>query len=141
MPQDQGELRNLLALLAQFQEGLLAGILVQQVGDVSHCAAIVLGHVGVIGSRVLVDGIERIRMAGRGGDAVEVSLLGGGRSSSSLLGMLVMGLLVHPGGSFLRVVMLAAVHGVVGHHLDNLGGGPRWRASACMDRGLFKSSS
>lgn len=141
MPQDQGELRNLLALFTQFQKGLLAGVLVQQIGNIRHSTAVVLGHVWVIGCGVLVDGIEGIRMTGGSGDAVEVSLLSGGGSSSSLLSMLVMRLLVHPGRGFLRVVMLAAVHGMVGHHLGDLGGGPRWRASACMDRRVFQMSS
>lgn len=82
-------------------------------------------------------------MTGGGGNTVEVRLLGGGSSGGSLLSMLMMRLLVHPSRGFLRVVMLAAVHGMVGHHLDRSRGGPQWRASVCvcMSRGLFKMSS
>lgn len=120
VPQDQGELGDLFSLLAEFQKGLLTGVLVQQIGNVGHGAAVILGHVGVVGSRVLMDSIEGIGMTGRGCDPVEVSLLGGGGGSSSLLGMVLMALLMHPGGGFLGIVMLA-VHGVVGHHLDALG--------------------
>lgn len=132
MPQDQGELRHLLALFTQLQESLLASVLVQQIGNVRHGATIVLRHVGVIGCGVLMHSIEGIRMTGGGGNTVEVRLLGGGSSGGSLLSMLVMRLLVHPSRGFLRVVMLAAVHGMVGHHLDDLRGGPRWRASVCV---------
>lgn len=117
MPQDQGKLGDLLTLLAQLEEGLLAGVLVEEVCDVGHGTTVVLGHVGVVGARVLVDGVEGIRMAGRRSDTVEVGLLGGGGGGSSLLSVLVMRLLVHPGGGFLGVVMLT-VHGVAGHHLD-----------------------
>lgn len=140
VPQDQGKLRNLLALLAQLQKGLFAGALVQQIGNVGHGAAVVLGHVGIVGGRILVDGVEGVRMASGGGDTVEVSLLGSGGCSGSLLGMLMMRLLVHPGRGFLRIVMLAAVHGMVGHHLDVVGGGPQRRASGCMNRRLFQVS-
>lgn len=71
-------------------------------------------------------------MTGGGGNTVEVRLLGGGSSGGSLLSVLVMRLLMHPSRGFLRVVMLAAVHGMVGHHLDELRGGPQWRARVCV---------
>lgn len=128
MPQDQGELGDLFSLLAELQESLLTGIFIQEIGNVGHGAAVVLGHVRVVGSRILMDGIESVGMTGRGCDPVEVSLLGGSSSSSSLLGMVLMALLMHPGGGFLRIVMLA-VHGVVGHHLDDLDDGPQQRAN------------
>lgn len=75
VPQDQGELRNLFALLAELQEGLLARVLVEEIGNVLHGATVVLGHVGVLGATVLVDSVEGVGMVGSGRDAVEVSLL------------------------------------------------------------------
>lgn len=134
VPQDQSKLRNLLALLAQLQESLLAGVFTQQIRNVAHGAAVVLGHVWVLGGGVLVDGIEAagvIRIGSHGA----VMLLGSS-GGSLLLSMLVVRLLLldllllHPGRGFLRIVVLAAIHGggMVGHHLDGRRGGPRWRA-------------
>lgn len=119
MPQDQRKLRDLLPLLAKLEEGLLARVLVEQVGNVLHSATVVLGHVGVVCRSVLVDGIEGVCMVRGRVDAAVVGLLGGGGGSSSLLslGMLVVGLgWVNPGTVLWEV--LVAVHGVVGHHID-----------------------
>lgn len=62
MPQDQRKLRDLLPLLAELEEGLLARVLVEQVGDVLHGATVVLGHIGVVCGCVLVDGIQGVCM-------------------------------------------------------------------------------
>lgn len=62
MPQDQRELGDLFPLLAELKEGLLARVLVEQVGDVLHGATVVLGHVGVVCRGVLVDWIQGVRM-------------------------------------------------------------------------------
>lgn len=119
VPQDQRELRDLLPLLAELKEGLLARVLVEQVGNVLHSATVVLGHVGVVCRGVLVDRIQGVRMVRGGVDATIVGLLGGGGGGCCLLslGMLVVGLgRVHPRSVLWEVLM--AVHGVVGHHLD-----------------------
>lgn len=62
MPQDQGELRDLFPLLAELKKGLLARVLVEQVCNVLHGAAVVLGHVRVVCGGILVDRIQGIRM-------------------------------------------------------------------------------
>lgn len=62
MPQDQRKLRDLLPLLAELEEGLLARVLVEQVGDVLHSATVVLGHIGVVCRSVLVDWIQGVCM-------------------------------------------------------------------------------
>lgn len=123
MPQDQGELWDLLTLLAELEEGLLAGVLVEQVGNVLHGATVVLGHIGVVCGSVLVGSVQSICMGRRGVDAIVVGLLGvldggGGGSLLLSLSMLVVRLgRVHPGSVLGEVLM--AVHGVVGHHLDS----------------------
>lgn len=123
MPQNQGELRDLFALLAKFQKSLLACIFVEQFGYVGHGPAVVLRHIGVVTRGVLVDGIQSVGMIGRVRDTVELgSLVGSGGGGGLLLYLVVMCLLVHPGGGFLGIVMLA-VHWVIGHHLG--GGGRR----------------
>lgn len=62
MPQDQGELGDLLPLLTELEEGLLARVLVEQVGNVLHGATVILGHVWVVCRSVLVDGIQGVCM-------------------------------------------------------------------------------
>lgn len=49
MPQDESKLGHLLALLAELQQRRLTGIFVQEVGNVRHGAAIILGNVLVAG--------------------------------------------------------------------------------------------
>lgn len=119
MPQDQRELGDLFPLLTELKEGLLARVLVEQVCNVLHGAAVVLGHVGVVCGGILVDRIQGVRVVRRGVDSTVVGLLGGSCCGSCLLslGMLVVGLgRVHPRSILWEVLM--AVHGVVGHHLD-----------------------
>lgn len=119
MPQDQRELGDLFPLLAQLEQGLLARVLVEQVGNVLHSATVVLGHIGVVCGGVLVDGIQGVCMVRGGVDATVVGLLGGSCCCRCLLSlsMLVVGLgRVHPGSVLWEVLM--AVHGVIGHHLD-----------------------
>lgn len=84
-----------------------------------------------------MDGIEDICVIWVGGHTAVMGL-GGGSSNSLLLSMLVMGLLLldlllllYPSRGFLRIVVLAAVHGMVGHHLDGLWG---WPAAASQVR-------
>lgn len=66
-----------------------------------------------------MDSIEGIRMGGRRRNAIELRRLMSSGGGGGLLLYLVMmlRLLVHPGGSFLGIVMLA-VHWVIGNHLE-----------------------
>lgn len=102
MPENEGELWDLLPLLAEFQESSLAGVFVEEVGNVGHGAAVVFGD--VIMGRLLGVGGELVadRVVGVGGETTEVLLLldrgGGGGGGLLLLGMGVVStrLLVHP---------------------------------------------
>lgn len=68
-----------------------------------------------------MDSIQSVGMAGRVRDAIELGgLVSGGCGGGLLLDLVMMCLLVHPGGGFLRVLMLA-VHWVIVHHLDGVG--------------------
>ena len=118
VPQDQGKLRDLLALLAELEEGLLARVLVEEIGNVLHGATVVLRHVGVLGATILMDGVQGVGVVGSCRDAIVVSLLGsgGGSGGGSLLGVLVVALRMHPGGRLLRIMVLP-IHGVIRHHL------------------------
>lgn len=118
VPQDEGKLWDLLALFAELQQGSLARVLVEQVGDVGHGAAVVLGYVVV--AAILGMGGEVVGVGMGAGDAVVVLLLGdrGGGGSGLLLGMLVVrGLLVHPRRVGLRVELVMSVDVRRGHHL------------------------
>lgn len=97
MPQDQSQLWDLFALLAQLQKSRLPCVLIQQIGDevqgppvllrdrLHHAILTMCGGNGR-GSRVVVSC-----------DAIVVLLLsGGGCGSSSLLGVLMVTLLMHP---------------------------------------------
>lgn len=129
MPQDQSQLRDLLALLAELQQGSLPGVLVQQVGDVGQGAAIVLGDgvvdaagAGILGTSAVggrVEGVD-VTVGVGAGEAIVVLLLGGrGGGCGGLLGvvLLVAGLLVHPGRVGLWVVLVVSVDVRIGHHL------------------------
>lgn len=122
VPQDQGKLRDLLPLLAELEESLLARVLVEKICDVLHGATVVLGHIGVLGAAILMDSIEGVGVVGGGRDAVVVSLLGGcgGGGGSSLLGVLVVVLGMHPGRRLLGIMVLPTIHGVIRHHVECL---------------------
>lgn len=128
MPQDEGQLGNLLALLAQLEESGLAGVLVEQIGNIGHGAAVVLGDV-VVGSILGVGG-DLAAADGRvaaSSEAAEVLLLldhgGGGGGCGGLLlllrmGMVGGGLLVHPRlVSALGRELVVSVDVRRGHHL------------------------
>lgn len=119
MPQDKGKLRDLLALLAQFQQGRLAGALVEEIGYVLQGAAVVLRD-RLDGRLLHVAGIERVDVAVGTGEAAVVLLLGDIRGSGGGLGVvLVVGLLVDPGRVGLGILVMS-VDMRVRHHLDGL---------------------
>lgn len=117
VPQDEGQLRNLLALLAELEEGGLAGALVEQVGNVGHGASVVfrdvLMAVVLIVGGILVAG--RVGMIVGGETAIVLLLL---LLLLSLLGLLLLGLLLlllllslldsRHAAALLRVVLLMA---------------------------------
>lgn len=53
MPKDQSEFGDLLALLAQLQKRLLAGLLLEKIGNPCENSAILLGH-SIHHARVLI---------------------------------------------------------------------------------------
>src|SRR4051812_11125367 len=75
VPQDQGQLGDLLSLLAKFQEGRLARALVEQIGYVLQGPAVVFRD-GLDGRLLHVAGIERVDVAVGTGKAAVVLLLG-----------------------------------------------------------------
>lgn len=75
MPQDQGKLGHLFSLLAELQKGLLAGVLVEQVGDVGQGPAVILGDHLVLDTCFLMNGGQGIRVIRGIGDSVIVRLL------------------------------------------------------------------
>lgn len=90
MPQDQCQLWHLLPLLAQFQKRSFPRVLIQEIGDVGHCAPVLFGDVFVASSLLAM-------CRGKGGHAVMcacnpvvVLLLGSRCGRSDLLSMLVM---------------------------------------------------
>ena len=117
MPQNQGQLGNLLSFLAKLQERALARVLVQQVGDVLQRPTVVLGH-GRLESTLLGMGLGQDASGVVGaGNAVVVLLLGDIGSGGSSLGVvLVRRLLMHPGRVGLGVLVVA-VDVWIGHHL------------------------
>ena len=137
MPQDQGELGHLLPLLAQLQQGGLARVLVEQVGDVLQRAAVVLGHRGL--ERVVLgvglgQGAETVVGAG---EAVVVLLLsdtGGGGGGLGVV--LVRRLLVHPGRLGLGILVVA-VEVRIRHHFGDrpLGADERGELSGAAQLG------
>lgn len=66
-----------------------------------------------------MDSIESVGMVGSVGDTIELSGLMSSSGGGLLLNLVMMCLLVHPGGGFLGILMLA-VHWVVVHHLDGI---------------------
>ncbi len=98
MPQYKSQLGHLLALLAQLEEGGLARVLTEQVGDVAQGAAVVLRD--ILEPGLLDVGGSRDSHAGGGivvrvGQSVVVLLLG--REGNLLSLVLVAGLRMHPG--------------------------------------------
>jgi len=97
MPQDQSQLWDLFALLAQLQKSRLPCVLVQQVSDKVQGPSILFGD-------SLHHAILAVCRSNRRGGSVVVScdaivvllLCSGCCGSCSLLGVLVMRLLVHP---------------------------------------------
>lgn len=128
MPENQSQLGDLLALLAQLKQGRLASAFVQEISDVSHGAAVVFGNVLMV--RILtVGGGQGSNRGVRAGEAVIVLLLGGrsGGSGGSLLSMLmVSGLLVHPRRIRLGIVLMMPVNVRCRHHLG------RKKRKACV---------
>lgn len=119
VPQDKGKLRDLLALLAELQQGRLAGALVEEIGYVLQCAAVVLRD-RLDGRLLHVAGIERVDVAVGTGEAAVVLLLGDIRGSGGGLGVvLVVGLLVDPGRVGLGILVMS-VDMRVRHHLGGL---------------------
>ena len=83
VPQDQGQLRDLLALLAELEQGLLPGGGTEQLGNPLDGAAVVLGELRVVGGQqagLLLGGDHggrgRVGIA-QSGKAAEVLLVGG----------------------------------------------------------------
>lgn len=122
MPQDQSQLRNLLALLAQFKQSGLARVFIQKIGNILQSAPVIFRHRGLkrcLLGMGLSQGIDTIVGAG---NAVVVLLLGNVGSSSGggglgMLAELVMGcLLVQPGRVGLGVLVVS-VDVRVRHHL------------------------
>ena len=111
MPQYERQLGDLLPLLAKLEEGGLARVLTEKVGDVAQGATVVLGDIFEPGVLDVATG-RRSRSSGGGdgsgggghvaggggivvgvGEAVVVLLLGGGEGDLLLLG-LVLGLML-----------------------------------------------
>lgn len=123
VPQDEGEFRYLLSLLAQLKQGRLSGALVQQVSNKGHSAPIILRYVLVTsflgmysrqGSRIVVACKAVVLLLLR-------SRCGGG---GGLLGMLVMGrLLVHPRAAVVWSAELEVAVVRTRHHLGIGGAG------------------
>src|SRR3569833_641457 len=121
VPQDQCQLGDLLSLLAELEEGGLARVLVEQVGDVAHGAAVVFRD----GLQVAILGVGGGQGAGgivRARDAAIVLLLGsrgGGGGGGGLLGVVLMRgrLRVHPGRRGLGRVLVVTVQVRVLHHV------------------------
>lgn len=63
MPEDESQLRNLLPLLAQLQQGSLSGVFVEEVGDVGHCSPIFLRDV-VVAAGILTVGYGHVAGGG-----------------------------------------------------------------------------
>lgn len=107
MPQDERELGNLLALLAQLEQGALARVLIKKVGDVLQRPAVVLGYrrlEGCLLGMALGEGANAVVGAG---DAIVMLLLGDvGGSRGGLSMVLVRRLLVHPGRVGLGVLVV-----------------------------------
>ncbi len=122
VPQYEGEFWDLLALLAQFQQSSLSGVLVEEVGNVCQRPAIILRY-GAFALDVVL-GVVRIDTVAVGRKAVVVALVSsicrGGSSSLSVLLMrmllllLLLLLLLHPGRVSMAICM--AIEVWVGHH-------------------------
>ena len=121
MPENERELGNLLALLAELQERSLSGILIEQVGNVLEGAAVVLRNNRLEGILLCVAGGEGAHGVMGTGDAVVMLLLGNtGGLGLGLDVVLVRRLLVHPGRVGLRVLMMS-VDVRTWHHLHGRG--------------------
>ena len=132
VPQDQSQLGNLLALLAQLQQSSLASVLVQEVGDVLQGAPVLLGNVQR-GVRAMSLGQGANAVVGAS-ETIVVLLLGDGSSCGGSLGMVGMRRLrIVPGRVGLRVLVVA-VDGVgIWHHLG-------WRVCGrCVEESVWKS--
>ena len=129
MPEDEGELRNLLSLLAELKKSRLPCVLVEQIGNVSHRPTILLRDVVRRGSGsgiLAVPGSEVVHIGVGTGQAVVVLLLLLLGSSGGLMGMLMMAssLLMHPGRVALWVELVVPIEVRRGHHLGGGGGLP-----------------
>lgn len=124
MPQDQGQLGNLLSFLAELQQGSLPSVLVEKIGNKGHGASVVLRNVVVV--CILTVALHLTRAS----KAVEVLLLlldSGCSCRSDLLllllsvGMMRARLLVHPSRiAALRVELVVSVDVRRGHHIGRL---------------------
>lgn len=118
MPEDQGQFGNLLSLLAELQERGLPGILIQQIGNILQCTAVVVRDHRLNGIILRMGGGgEGIHIVMCAGHAVVVLLLGNiGGGGGSLGVLMVRGLLVKPGRVGLGVLVVAVDMGIL-HHL------------------------
>lgn len=101
MPEDQGELGDLFPLLTQLEKRSLTRVLVQEVGDILHGTAVVLGDIlGETGFLSVGRGQSANRVVSSRYPVIVLLLrsIGGGSGGLGLgLGMVLMGgLLVHP---------------------------------------------
>jgi hypothetical protein len=132
VPQDECKLRNLLTLLAKLKQCSFAGILIQEVGNIRHCAAIVLGNV-LVAAPVLPTHVAGIGLVRRQAAIVlllllllrlALLLLLSGCSAALLRVML---LLMHPGrvaaaaSTALVAKLVMSVDMRRGHHLESIG--------------------
>lgn len=105
MPQHQGELRHLLTLLAQLEQGLLPGGRIQELGNPFNGSTVVLGHLRVTGGEKTGLVLRSNKASGGGtgvaesGNAVEVLLMGGDRRHGIVRTPFVLLLLVAKGES------------------------------------------
>ena len=131
MPEDEGQLWDLLPLLTEFKQSRLPRILIEQIGNVRHRPAILLRHVAVRRSSrrsgILAVATTSAEVVDVGQAAVMLLLLlvllMVAPTTAGLL-LLVL-LLVHPGrvAALLRVELMVPVEVRRGHHLGGCRGG------------------
>jgi hypothetical protein len=123
MPQDQGQLGNLLSFLTKLQQSSFPSVLVEEIGNEGHGASVVLRNVIMVGILTVASHLTRASKT------VEMLLLlsgGGGCRSDLLLLLLSMGmmrtlLLVHPGGiTTLGIELVVSVDVRRGHHVGRV---------------------
>jgi hypothetical protein len=121
MPQYEGQLGDLFALLTKFQQSSLPSVLVEKIGDEGHGTPVVLRDIAVIGILTVAGELTR---ASKTVEVLLLLLLNGGCCCSGHLLLLLLGmgvmrarLLVHPCRvSSLRVELVVSVDVRRWHH-------------------------